>query len=110
MSTPQSRGLRRAAVVAVAVTLTCGACGGSGSKSGSARPATAPTTGRADAAGTVWLCRPGLVNDPCASDLTTTVVPASGARTVQTPHPAAGSAFDCFYVYPTVSTEPTDNA
>lgn len=59
--------------------------------------------------GTVWLCRPGRRPDPCTSDLTATVVPAHGPRNVQ--HMPAGSpSFDCFYIYPTVSTESGDNA
>jgi hypothetical protein len=37
-------------------------------------------------------------------------VPASGARTVEAATDARGPAFDCFYVYPTVSTEPGPNA
>jgi len=41
--------------------------------------------------------------------LATTSVPATGPREVTTP--AAGSSpFDCFYVYPTVSTQSADNA
>ena len=59
---------------------------------------------------TVWLCRPGLHDDPCASPLSTTFVAASGAQTRQTIRPATNSAFDCFYLYPTVSTQPTSNA
>jgi hypothetical protein len=39
-----------------------------------------------------------------------TVVPATGARTVETLPAAVNPAFDCFYVYPTVSTERSDNA
>ena len=102
-----------AALVVVATTLT--ACGGSSPTGGSA-PATSPATSpagtapRTDAAGTVWLCRPGLAGDPCTQDLATTSVPATGRRTVETPAPAADPAFDCFYVYPTVSREPTENA
>ena len=75
-----------------------------------------PTTGlsgdmpRTDTAGTVWLCRPGLADDPCTASLAMTSVPANGPRTVTTPQPATASPFDCFYVYPTVSTQPTDNA
>ena len=38
------------------------------------------------------------------------MVPARGARTTQSAQASPGSAFDCFYVYPTVSTEPADNA
>jgi hypothetical protein len=51
-----------------------------------------------------------MAPDPCAADLDATVVPAAGPRTVQPLRPAADPAFDCFYVYPTVSTESADNA
>ncbi len=60
--------------------------------------------------GTVWLCRPGMPADPCTSSLKTTVVAAPGAKSVVNPSVAAASKFDCFYVYPTVSTETTLNA
>ncbi|HEY2667481.1 MAG TPA: DUF3089 domain-containing protein [Actinomycetota bacterium] len=63
-----------------------------------------------DAAGTVWLCRPGLPGNPCAGDLSTTAVAADGTRTVKPGSPTAGSPFDCFYAYPTVSEEPGTNA
>ncbi len=93
-----------------AVLLACGpllaACGGAVAASGRAGGPVA----RTDAAGTVWLCRPGLAADPCTSDLAVTSVPASGARTVAHPAPARNPAVDCFYVYPTVSTQPTANA
>jgi DUF3089 family protein len=64
----------------------------------------------AGAAATVWLCRPGLARDPCRSSLTATVVPGSGATSVQPARPAGNPAVDCFYVYPTVSVQPTLNA
>jgi hypothetical protein len=38
------------------------------------------------------------------------VVPASGDTTIVKAAPAADPPVDCFYVYPTVSTEPTGNA
>jgi hypothetical protein len=62
--------------------------------------------------GTVWLCRPGQAGDPCASSEAATSVSASGATTaVPTPRPAPSSSkFDCFYVYPTVSTQAKQNA
>jgi pimeloyl-ACP methyl ester carboxylesterase len=52
-----------------------------------------------------WLCRPGRKGDACDVDLTTTVIAADGSMTQEafTPHPAA--PIDCFYVYPTVSTD-----
>jgi hypothetical protein len=59
---------------------------------------------------TVWLCRPGLSDNPCTSNLTTTVVRANGSTYVQRSGPARNPPIDCFYVYPTVSTQPTANA
>jgi hypothetical protein len=71
----------------------------------------ASTSGtRQPTSATVWLCRPGVAPDPCATGLDATVVPATGPRTVQLLRPATDPAFDCFYVYPTVSTESSDNA
>jgi hypothetical protein len=97
--------------VLVAGALAVGAFGGSAVAGGS--PPASGARGiqpRTDASGTVWLCRPGLAADPCTYSLTTTSVPASGPRTVTTPTPAVDPAFDCFYLYPTSSTQPTDNA
>jgi Protein of unknown function (DUF3089) len=56
-----------------------------------------------------WLCRPGR-QDACAVDLSTTVITADGK--LKTEKWAANSAatIDCFYVYPTVSNEPTGNS
>jgi hypothetical protein len=77
----------------------------------STAPSTAPGSApRTDAAGTVWLCRPGLADDPCAGDLDATSVLADGSATARPATPAATSKFDCFYVYPTVSNERGDNA
>ena len=52
-----------------------------------------------------WLCRPGRKGDVCDVDLTTTIVAADGTLTREefTANPKA--AIDCFYVYPTVSTD-----
>ena len=73
-------------------------------------PPTSTSGTRQSTSATVWLCRPGVTPDPCAAGLDATVVPAAGSRTVQLLRPAADPAFDCFYVYPTVSTETADNA
>jgi hypothetical protein len=59
---------------------------------------------------TVWLCRPGIKNNPCASSLTTTVVHPDGKKTTQRASDAKDPPVDCFYVYPTVSAQPTANA
>jgi hypothetical protein len=64
----------------------------------------------ASSGGTVWLCRPGLKNNPCTTSLTTTVVRANGSKTVQRFARAKNPPVDCFYVYPTVSLQGTLNA
>jgi hypothetical protein len=105
-------------VVSALVVATVSGCGTSTPNAGhsttapsTTSPESAPRTAlRTDAAGTVWLCRPGLVGDPCQQSLATTSVPAAGARTLSSPTSGLGSSFDCFYVYPTVSPQTTDNA
>ena len=59
---------------------------------------------------TVWLCRPGEVNDPCAGNLSITSVSATGTTSPESDAPASHSKFDCFYVYPTSSPQKTANA
>jgi hypothetical protein len=53
-----------------------------------------------------WLCWTGKPGDACAIDLTTTVVAADGATTVEKFKAADHPPIDCFYVYPTVSNDP----
>ena len=60
------------------------------------------------AQGSNWLCRPGRA-DACASDIAVTSVAANGKATVL-PAPKPATPIDCFYVYPTVSTDPTGNS
>ena len=43
---------------------------------------TAAVTGTASAK-TVWLCKPGLAENPCARSLTSTVVGADGSQTTE---------------------------
>ena len=59
--------------------------------------------------GTAWLCRPGR-NDACAVDHTTTVVSAEGKLTRETWAADPNAPIDCFYVYPTISTDTTPNS
>ena len=65
----------------------------------------------AAAAEPVWLCKPGIANNPCDTSLKTTLVSPTGqplgVRNVQ---PARHPKIDCFYVYPTVSDQKTGNA
>ena len=56
-----------------------------------------------------WLCRPGG-KDACAVDETATVVAADGKLTRETWTADPKAPIDCFYVYPTVSTDPTPNS
>ena len=100
MSAARLRKLATLATVALALT----GCGG-----GKSKPAAAAGAPR-DRWGTVWLCRPGLTDDPCTSDLTTTVIARNGATHVEHSSAAGTPAIDCFYVYPTISGQPTINA
>jgi hypothetical protein len=54
-----------------------------------------------------WLCRPGRKGDACDVDLTTTVVAADGTLTREAFAADPKAPIDCFYVYPTVSADPT---
>jgi hypothetical protein len=61
----------------------------------------------------VWLCKPGLSGDPCEAPRTATVVSYEGTVRREAVQPQVGGAappIDCFYVYPTVSTQPGPNA
>lgn len=70
----------------------------------------APATAPADYANADnWLCRPGRM-DACAIDLSTTVIAADGTLTPEPYTAAADAPVDCFYVYPTVSLDPTPNS
>jgi hypothetical protein len=76
-----------------------------------ASPAFAQSPGKNDYRNaTNWLCRPGKANDACSVDLTTTVVSADGTLTRETYSANPKSPIDCFYVYPTVSTDPGQNS
>jgi hypothetical protein len=99
----------RAAVVVVAAFVAAGTfVSPAWATSASSTTTTVPQT---DAAGTVWLCRPGLAHDPCAGNLSTTSITADNQRTV-TDETAAGDnkRFNCFYLYPTASPELTINS
>jgi hypothetical protein len=56
-----------------------------------------------------WLCRPGQ-HDACDVDMTTTVIAPDGKTTRETWKADPNAPVDCFYVYPTVSTDPTPNS
>jgi hypothetical protein len=76
---------------------------------GPAAPLGASTTG--NAASTVWLCKPGATPDPCTFTRAATAVSATGGTSAATmPSSPEATKVDCFYVYPTVSSETTTNA
>ncbi len=56
-----------------------------------------------------WLCRPG-VRGACDVDLSTTIVAADGTLTKESFAADPNAPIDCFYVYPTVSNDPTPNS
>src|SRR5271157_1838889 len=57
----------------------------------------------------LWICRPGRA-DACAADLDATIIAEDGSMTREAFHADPDAPIDCFYVYPTVSHEPTGNA
>lgn len=56
-----------------------------------------------------WLCLPGR-EDACSVDLTATVIQADGSTATETHATNAEAPIDCFYVYPTVSNDPSPNS
>jgi DUF3089 family protein len=56
-----------------------------------------------------WLCRPD-VDDVCDHDMDATVVNEDGTTHVERFWRAQHPKVDCFYVYPTISTDPTANS
>ena len=59
--------------------------------------------------GATWLCRPGR-QDACAVDLNTTVIGADGTLSLERWSSDPSAPIDCFYVYPTVSTDQSTNS
>jgi hypothetical protein len=56
-----------------------------------------------------WLCLPGR-QDACTADQNVTVITADSKRKVVKFKADPAPRFDCFYVYPTVSLDPTPNS
>jgi hypothetical protein len=118
------RTVPRLSLLAAAAILLVAACAGATGPSGA--PSASGGTASAGAASpgalfgwqpappaptnTVWLCRPGMANDPCAGDLTATAIKANGSTSVEPAAPAQDPPIDCFYVYPTVSVQKGTNA
>ncbi|MFE9322486.1 DUF3089 domain-containing protein [Nocardia sp. NPDC052278] len=56
--------------------------------------------------GTTWLCHPSMATDGCNLPLDTTDL-ATGEVSHNAPVPESARPIDCFYIYPTVSDQPT---
>jgi hypothetical protein len=99
--------VRVAALLATlaALLLTVG-CSGSDAPAAPAAPSAgspAPVAKLPVAHPTVWLCRPGMPNNPCEGGLDATNAGTGSGRTIEKFQPAADPKIDCFYVYPTLS-------
>jgi hypothetical protein len=113
---PRSRG---AAALGVSLLLLAGACGdddggdgGGGSEGATVELPPGYEGYQSELYGddANWLCKPGKDEDVCSRDLDTTVVNADGTTEVQAHERAEDPPIDCFYVYPTTSTDGTPNS
>jgi hypothetical protein len=108
--------VRIALTVVVVATLATAACTGPDAaprptpSSSQARSPDAAEGPRPVAHPTLWLCRPGLPDNPCEGGLDATVVRADGSRSLEPFVAAVDPVADCFYVYPTVSESKTLSA
>jgi hypothetical protein len=70
-------------------------------------------TARAAAEETVWLCKPGISDNPCLDESLSgsLYLPEFNGEPERFDYrPARSTRFDCFYVYPTQSEQETPNA
>lgn len=105
----------RSPILVVLIAVVWGAlatgCGSGGTHAGASTTTNAaPAAESRDQWGTTWLCKPGLADNPCRANLTATAVRSNGAERVESASPATNPPVDCFYVYPTISGQPTINA
>jgi hypothetical protein len=110
------------AAVALALILVASACSGDddAKPAASEKPSSTSTTEAGPAAydgytsdvyadPASWLCRPDK-DDVCDHDMESTSVAADGTSEIESWTEAKDAAIDCFYVYPTISTDKTDNS
>jgi hypothetical protein len=108
--------MRRIAALIVVLALTgCSSTSdeGTGDRSGNdVAPTTTAAPYHSDVYGSRdnWLCLPDKLDDPCHENLDTTAIAADGSQTVEPHVPASDPPIDCFYVYPTISSDPTMNS
>ena len=92
--------------MAAAATALSGCGGATKTTATNATPAGLPL----DRYGTTWLCRPGMADDPCTAGLASTTIARNGSTQAEPATVARDPKVDCFYVYPTISDEPTINS
>ena len=92
--------------VAPALVTLCLCLAGAAFAQTPAAPTPGPQSPNNYALDASWLCRPGR-QDACSVDLATTIVKADGSFTREEWKGDPNAPIDCFYVYPTVSTDPT---
>ena len=106
-----------AVAIALLIAVLLPACGGGDNKSSDPNSGSDvnPYTGYNSAlygGGDNWLCHPDFDGTyaACDGDLSATLVFANGSTMVE-PHVVNTDAeFDCFYIYPTVSLDPSGNS
>ena len=101
-----------AALVATTLPSSAAAAGGPAAGARPHAPSAVPRSAARHSPPTPvrWLCRPGTPHDPCTADLDATAVSPSGSQTTEPAEAARHPSIDCFYVYPTVSTQQQVNA
>jgi hypothetical protein len=109
--------LARTLVAAAVLAVLASGCSSSSGPSGQAspsphvsKPSAVPALHLSVAHPTVWLCRPGMADNPCEGGLDATVIDASGKQSVEQFQPAKDPKIDCFYIYPTLSQAKSINA
>jgi pimeloyl-ACP methyl ester carboxylesterase len=98
----------RRALAAALLVLSLGACTSDPGPRSQAAAVSPTPSAEPVASDTLWLCRPGMPENPCEGGLDATVVDGSGQ--VERFAPPADPPLDCFYAYPTVSRVTALNA
>ncbi|AKJ27439.1 DUF3089 domain-containing protein [Caldimonas brevitalea] len=96
------------ALAAALAVLTLAACGVSPPRGGASDDAQAPSTSvysRSES----WLCRPGR-QDACSGLLDSTTLLPGGTQRRDAWRPATLPPIDCFFIYPTISSDTTPNS
>jgi hypothetical protein len=116
-----ARPIRNLLTLFVAITLVASACGDDSDGDSAEPPPEDPSDGETAAfyggheselysEDGNWLCRPGSADNVCERDLDATVIYADGTTELEEHRAAEDATIDCFYVYPTVSSDEEGNS